>query len=130
MAEKIKDAAKPFDPETLRSDISLVNDMKARAAEENGRAAKATAEACDRSGYDKTAFTFVAKLARKEPAQALQTIAAAVVYAEAEGLFRQMDMFNDAVSAMQAVIDRAQAGGAAPAGAANVAKLAAGAGAH
>lgn len=111
MAEKL--TAKPktgLDRSALKRAVSEINKAKEKAAEYGGSAGAATKNACETYNLDKKALTFVCGLARKEPAQQLQTLSAIVTYAEALGMFAHMDMFNDAAAAMKAILDEATAG--------------------
>jgi hypothetical protein len=132
MADKLK-ADKPgasrLDVKALKRAISDINKHKEQASEYTGLSGQATKNACETYGFNRKALTFVAGLQKKEPSQQLEVLGAMVSYAHAMGMFEQMDMFNDCVHAMQAVIENAAKGGAASGaapGAANVSNLAAG----
>lgn len=128
MADKLKPAAAKaggLNKEALKRCVFDINKHKEKAGEYIGLAGKATGNAVETYNFDKKALTFVANLMRKEPAQQLATLGAIITYAEALGMFAQMDMFNDAIPAMQAVIDNAATGQTAPsAGSKTVAGLA------
>lgn len=94
--------------EALKVSIAHINKQKEKASEYSGLAGKATAEAVEQHNFDKKALTFVAQLARKEPAQQEATLCAIVQYAEAMGMFAHVDMFNDAIGAMKNVIANAE----------------------
>lgn len=108
MADKLKPGATgKLDRDALKRCVADINRHKADASEYNGLAGQATKNAVETYNFDKKALTFVANLARKEPSQQLTTLTNLIVYAEAMHMFDQLDMFNDAVGAMQAVVDRA-----------------------
>lgn len=128
MADKLKaeTGTKKLDKAALKRCVADINKQKEKAAEYVGLAGKATSNAVETYNFDKKALTFCAQLMRKEPEQQLQTLGAIITYAEALGMFAQMDMFNDAIGAMREVIANAEGGKVAPApGAKTVAALAA-----
>lgn len=94
----------------LKSAIKDINKHKETASEAAGRAGNATKNACETYNFNKKALTMVAGLAKKEPAQQLETLGAIVSYAAAMGMFDGSDMFNDHIGAMQAVVEAATAG--------------------
>lgn len=126
MADKLKatKASSGLDKAALKRCVTDINKHKEKAAEYVGLAGKATSNAVETYNFDKKALTFCAQLMRKEPAQQMATLGAIITYAEALGMLDQFDMFNDAIGAMQAVIERAttQQAAAAP-GAAKIAAL-------
>lgn len=125
MADKLKATKDGLDRDALKRCVADINKHKEKAAEYVGLAGKATGNAVETYNFDKKALTFVANLARKEPSQQLATLGAMIAYAEAMGMFDQMDLFNDAIGAMRAVIEKAEADNPAkPAGASAVAALA------
>lgn len=129
MADKLKadTGTKKLDKAALKRCIAEINKQKEKAAEYVGLAGKATSNAVETYNFDKKALTFCAQLMRKEPEQQLATLGSIITYAEALGMFAQMDLFNDAIGAMREVIKNAETGvpaGAAP-GAKTVAALAA-----
>lgn len=109
MAEKLKaeKASTGLDKAALKRCVTDINRHKEKAAEYVGLAGKATGNAVETYNFDKKALTFCAQLMRKEPAQQMATLGAIITYAEALGMLDQFDMFNDAIGAMQAVIERA-----------------------
>ena len=112
-----------FDAATLKKVIKTINAAKAKATEMNGEAGALTKNACDEHNFDKTALTFVSRMARKEPADASAVLGNIVTYAHALGMFDSSDLFQDHVKAMRQVIadvDKGKPGK----GAATVAKLA------
>lgn len=112
-----------FDAAALKKHIKSVNAAKAKATEANGEAGALTKNFVEEHNYDKTAFTFVSRLARKEDADAQAIVSAVVTYAHAMGMFDTSDLFQDHVKAMRQVIadvDKGKAGK----GAATVSKLA------
>ncbi len=126
MAEKLKAATATtgLDKAALKRCVADINKHKEKAAEYVGLAGKATGNAVETYNFDKKALTFCAQLMRKEPAQQMATLGAIITYAEALGMLDQFDMFNDAIGAMQAVIERATADQKQPApGAAKIAAL-------
>ncbi len=126
MAEKLKAATVKvgLDRAALKRCIADINKHKEKAAEYVGLAGKATGNAVEVYNFDKKALTFCAQLMRKEPAQQMATLGAIITYAEALGMLDQFDMFNDAIGAIQSVIEKATAGENAPApGARTVAAL-------
>jgi uncharacterized protein (UPF0335 family) len=128
MADKLtaKSGSGRLDRQALKRCIADINKHKEKAAEYIGQAGQATKNAVESHNFDKKALTFVAGLARKEADQQLATLGAIITYAEAMGMFDQMDMFNDAINAMKAVIENASKGTPGKAaGASNVAALAA-----
>ena len=128
MAEKMTGKPKAgLDKAALRRCVQEINKAKEKAAEYTGSAGKATATAVETYGFDKKALTFCAQLARKEPDQQLATLSGIITYAAALGMFAQMDMFNDAVSAMKDVVAAAEAatGPTSAPGASTIATLAA-----
>lgn len=105
MAENLsRSTGDGFDKDALRSSVKTINAAKAKASELNGEAGAATKNAAEQYNFDKTALTFVAKLARKEPADAQAIIAAVVTYGHAMGFFDTSDMFQDHIHAMRAVV--------------------------
>lgn len=131
MADKLKadKGASRLDVKALKRCVEDINKHKEKATEYTGLSGQATKNACETYGFNKKALTFVAGLKKKEASQQLEVLGAIVSYAHGLGMFDQMDMFNDCVHAMQAVVERAAEGGAAAAsapGASNVAALAAG----
>lgn len=126
MAKKLEGAAKSsFDPAALKRSLADIRKHKDKAKEYNGLAGQSTKNAVETYNFDKKALTFVSQLMGKEPEQQLATLGAVISYAEALSMFAQMDMFNDAIAAMERVVEAAKGGSAPPAteGAANVAKL-------
>lgn len=126
MAEKLKasEAKTGLNKDALKRCVSDINRHKEKAAEYVGLAGKATSNAVETYNFDKKALTFCAQLMRKEPEQQLATLGAIITYAEALGMFSQMDMFNDAIGAMRAVIANAEREQPAPApGASKIAAL-------
>ena len=105
--------------------MKAVNAAKAKATEMNGEAGALTKNAVEEHNFDKTAFTFVSRLARKEDADAQAIVSAVVTYAHALGMFDSSDLFQDHTKAMRAVLDKIDAGQAGR-GAATVRKLARG----
>lgn len=132
MADKIQKATGALNVQALKAAFREVNKAKEAASEATGRAGKATKSACEQHNLNAKAFTLVAGLLKKEPAQQLEVLGAVVTYAHAMGMFDGSDMFNPHVGAMQAVIESATSGkpGAASASASTVAALAAGTSAH
>lgn len=135
MADKLRTSttsakgASRLDVTALKRCIAEINKHKEKASEYTGLSGQATKNAVETHGFNRKALTFVSGLLKKEPAEQLEVLGSIISMAEAMGMFAQMDMYNDAVAAMQAVIDQASGGAAParPAGAANVAVLAAGA---
>lgn len=115
-----------FDATAFKKAIKSVNAAKAKATEMNGEAGALTKNFVEEQNYDKTAFTFVSRLARKEDADAQAIVSAVVTYAHAMGMFDSSDLFQDHTKAMRAVLDKIDAGKAGS-GAATVRKLAKGA---
>ncbi len=116
MADKLKtsSASQKLDREALKRCVKDINRHKEKAAEYVGLAGKATSTAVETYNFDKSALTFCARLMRKEPDQQLATLGAIITYAEALGMFSQMDLFNDAIGAMRSVIEKAEGGQAPP----------------
>ncbi|MGA0615910.1 hypothetical protein [Paracoccus sp. KR1-242] len=112
-----------FDAASFKKHIKSVNAAKAKATEFNGEAGALTKEFVEKRNYDKSAFTFISRLARKETADAQATVAAVVTYAHAMGFFDSSDMFQDHTKAMREILDKIDAGKAGS-GAATVRKLA------
>lgn len=109
MADKLKAKTPGLDKAALKRCVGDINKHKEKAAEYVGLSGKATSNAVETYGFDKKALTFVANLSRKEISQQQATLGAIITYAEALGMFDQMDMFNDAIGAMKAVIEKAEA---------------------
>ena len=112
-----------FNAAALKKAIKTVNAAKAKATEMNGEAGALTKNAVEEHNFEKTAFTFVSRLARKEDADAQAIVAAVVTYAHALGMFDTSDLFQDHTKAMRAVLDKIDAGKAGS-GAATVRNLA------
>jgi hypothetical protein len=128
MADKLNasTAKSGLDKAALKRCVTDINRHKEKAAEYVGLAGKATSNAVETYNFDKKALTFCAQLMRKEPEQQLAALGAIITYAEALGMFSQMDLFNDAIGAMKSVIESAEKGSKSrPAGAATVAALSA-----
>lgn len=98
-------SASSFDAAKLKKVIKTINAAKAKAIEMNGEAGARTKNACEEHNLDKTALTFVSRMARKEAADAAAIVGNIVTYAHAMGMFDTSDMFQDHVKAMRAVID-------------------------
>ncbi len=131
MADKLKAekaGASRLDVKALKRCVEDINKPKEKAGEYTGLSGQATKNACETYGFNRKALTFVSGLKKKEASEQLEVLGAIVSYAQGLGMFDQMDMFNDAAHAMQAVIENASKGGSAAAapGAANVVNLAAG----
>ncbi len=136
MADKLKASkttpekgASRLDVTALKRCIAEINKHKEKASEYTGLSGQATKTAVENYGFNRKALTFVSGLLKKEPSEQLEVLGSIISMAEALGMFKQMDMYNDAIAAMQAIIDQSTAGvaPARPAGAATVAALAAGA---
>lgn len=111
VAKQIKDAADTsFDPAALRRSIKQVNAAKAKATEMNGEAGALTKNAVEEHNFDKAAFTFASRLARKEPADASAIAAATVAYLHALGMFDTSDMFQDHIKVMRKIIEDVDSG--------------------
>lgn len=111
MAEKLTSSPPArFSKEDLERVVRDINRHKENASEHSGLAGKATQNACELYNFDKTALGFITRLKRKDPAQSQATLCAVIFYAETLGLLDQVDMFNDAVAAMEEVILRARQG--------------------
>lgn len=125
MAENLSRAGgeSSFDASTLKKVIKTINSAKAKATEMNGEAGALTKNACEEHNLDKTALTFISRMARKEAADAAAIVGNIVTYAHAMGMFDTSDLFQDHVKAMRQVIadvDKGKAGK----GSATVTKLA------
>lgn len=104
------DATSNISKDELERVVRDINRHKENASEHSGLAGKATQNACELYNLDKAALSFVTRLKRKDPFQAQATLCALIYYAETLGLLDQVDMFNDAVAAMEEVILRARNG--------------------
>lgn len=112
-----------FDAATLKKVVKTINAAKAKATEMNGEAGALTKNACEEHNLDKTALTFVSRLARKETADAAAILGNIVTYGHALGMFDTSDLFQDHIKAMRQVITDVDKGKPGK-GAATVAKLA------
>lgn len=111
MAEKLTSSPPSrFSKDDLERVVRDINRHKENASEHSGLAGKATQNAAELYNLDKTALTFVSRLKRKDPSQSMATLCAVIHYAETLGLLDQVDMFNDAIAAMEEVILRARQG--------------------
>lgn len=111
MAEQIKaGAGDAFDPDAFKTAVGDVNRSKEKAREHNGQAGKLTKEACDEHNFDKTAFTFMARLSRKEASQQAETFRHVIQMGAALGMADHLDMFDGVIETMQEIIDTVHAG--------------------
>lgn len=114
---KTKGDSRPASKAVMEA-LKAVNREKEKASEYVGRAGKITGDFCEQHNLNRKAFTYVATMTRRDPADAMEQLCQTLVLAEAAGLFNQIDMFNDAIKTMKDIIERAegQPAAGAPAG--------------
>lgn len=113
MAENLADAVTSFDADAFRDAIKSINREKEKASEYVSAAGAATKAAIDAQNLDKTALTYTAKLARKEPAEQAAVAAATVTYMDAMGFFDQGSLLEggSAIEAMRRIVAAHDDGG-------------------
>jgi hypothetical protein len=98
----------------LKRIVTSINKAKEKAAEHVGQAGQQTKQAIEDYNLDRKALTFVAGLARKEPAQQQATLRGLIEYADKLGMFEQISMFDDLIPVLEGIVSRARAGEEAP----------------
>ena len=98
-------------PADLKKAIAEVNRHKKHASENAGLAGKATQNAVELYGLEKKAFTMCARMTNVEPPVRQAQLRALLDYSEKLGFFDEIDMFDDTLVVMEAIIARARAKG-------------------
>jgi len=93
----------------LKRVIEDINRHKENASEHAGLAGKATQQAVERFGLEKTALTFNARLSRMEAAKRQGILRSQIDYADKLGFFDEIDAFDDLIDVLEGIVRKARA---------------------
>lgn len=107
MAEKLTPTAevKGVSPDDLRKAVAEISRQKTLASEYAGNAGKATANAVERFGLEKTALTFARRLSDVEEGKRAAIVRSSLEYWWKLGFFAQLDAFDDVANTLQQILD-------------------------
>lgn len=108
MAEKLrKDSpqVKGVSADDLKRVISEISRQKQLASEYAGNAGKATSNAVDQHGLEKTALTFARRLTEMEEGKRESVIRSSIEYWHKLGFFSQLSLFDDLVKTLEAILE-------------------------
>lgn len=96
-------------PAELRRVVDEANRQKNHAADYTAAQNQVIKGAIERYGLDRAAFSLARRLDKMEPAKRQGQIRALVSYLHMLGHFREVDMFDDLVGVMEAILEEARA---------------------
>jgi hypothetical protein len=91
----------------LKRVVAEIGRQKKLASEYAGNAGKATQNACEQYGLEKTALTFARRLADMEDGKRQAVIRATIDYWNKLGFFDQIDAFDDLLATFETIVGRA-----------------------
>ena len=106
---KATDAAKSggVNATDLKRVVTEISRQKGRASEAAGLAGKATQQAVEQYGLEKTALTFARRISDMEEGKRQGVIRASIEYWHKLGLLDQIDMFDDLIPTLEEIVQRA-----------------------
>lgn len=115
MAKRVKAAdthtIKGIAPADLKKVLGEISRQKKLASEYAGNAGKATQNAVETHGLEKTALTFTRRLNDMETGKRGGVVRSVIEYFDKAGFFDQIDAFDDVIETMRSIVARVEGSG-------------------